>query len=123
MPPAGRGKLTRTATRPVDIQSNWLGYRSENGRFIAGVSVFKRDGATILRVADTAFRSATTSARSGTCWICRRSEPKAGGEIQVLAIRIAPILGIRRVPRLLSTPVPASLVALGGPITGATTRR
>jgi hypothetical protein len=103
-----------------------LGYRSENGRFIPGVSVFKRDGATILRVADTAFRSGDDfCARSGTWWICRRSEPKAGGEIQVLAIRIAPVLGIRRVPRLLSiaTPVPASLVALGGPITGATTRR
>lgn len=33
-----------------------MGYRSENDGYLPGVSVFKRDGARILRVADTGFR-------------------------------------------------------------------
>jgi predicted dithiol-disulfide oxidoreductase (DUF899 family) len=33
-----------------------MGYCSENGGFLPGVSVFKRDGARILRVGDTGFR-------------------------------------------------------------------
>jgi predicted dithiol-disulfide oxidoreductase (DUF899 family) len=33
-----------------------MGYRSEDSGFLPGVSVFKRDGARILRVADTGFR-------------------------------------------------------------------
>lgn len=51
----------------------------------------------------------------------------AGGRIHVLSIRISPVLRIRLVSGLLPISwirlVRASLAALGGPITGATTRR
>jgi len=32
-----------------------MGYRRENGDWLPGLSVFRRDGATILRIADTGF--------------------------------------------------------------------
>jgi predicted dithiol-disulfide oxidoreductase (DUF899 family) len=56
-----------------------MGYCSENGGFLPDVSVFKRDGARILRVPISASGPATISARSGTCWISCRRVPMAGG--------------------------------------------
>ena len=56
-----------------------MGYRSESGGWMPGVSVFRRDGDRILRVADTGFQPATISARSGTFSICCPKARPAGG--------------------------------------------
>jgi hypothetical protein len=82
----------------------------------------RRYAVRILRTADIAgFGAGGEFTRSHTCWICFR-------RCRWLAIRTAvlvtSVLRIRLVPRLISGRLlgRASLVALGRPVTGATTR-
>jgi predicted dithiol-disulfide oxidoreductase (DUF899 family) len=52
---AGRGWRFPMVSHHGTEFATAMGYRSENGRWLPGVSVFRRDGDRILRVADTGF--------------------------------------------------------------------
>ena len=52
MPPAVVGALPWSVIKGHDFAAD-MGYRSASGGWLPGVSAFQRDGARILRVADT----------------------------------------------------------------------